>query len=131
MNIREIRSQRMKVDLLRERIECIQADIERTTQVPRNAPGGNVASDKLSAKVAKLVDLKAELADEVVALEAGIRAAEDLLTGLPEQQRRIMWLRYAEGLSWGEIAKRTRYSRHHCLCIHARALDKIAEKITA
>jgi len=126
MNLYDIRAQQVRVSLLRERIKALQSDIERITQVPRNMPGGAGAGhDALSGKVAKLVDLKAQLADRVAALELAALETESLLEGLPEQQRAIVWLRYVEGLSWRQVARRTRYSMQHCFRIHEAALKKI------
>jgi len=127
MNLYDIRAQRARVSLLRERIEALQSDIERITQVPRNMPGGAGAGhDVLSGKVAKLVDLKAHLADKVAALEMAALEAESLLDGLPEQQRMIVWLRCVEGLSWRQVARRVHYSEQHCRRIHKVAAEKMS-----
>lgn len=126
LNLYAIRQQRTRVDQLRERIECIQADLERITKVSRNLPTTGAATDRLSAKVAKLVDFKAQLADEVVALEVGIRAAEGVLDKLPAQQQRIMRLRYVDGLSWQRVARRIQCSRQNCWKLHEDAIKHIA-----
>lgn len=131
MNLYDIRAQRARVSLLRERIEALQSDIERITQVPRNMPGGAGAGhDALSGKVAKLVDLKAQLADKVAEVEAKTLEIDTLFSGLPEQQRTVLWFRYVEGLSWSAVSKRVGYSRRHCLRIHSAAIKKMAHNVT-
>lgn len=129
MNLHDIRAQRARVSLLRERIEALQSDIERITQVPRNMPGGAGAGhDALSGKVARLVDLKNELITRAEKLEAGMTEAERLLDGLPEQQRMIVWLRYVEGLSWRQVARKAHYGERHCRRINKRFWETIKQK---
>lgn len=125
-NIQTIRAQRMRADYLRERIACIRADIERTTAVLRNG-GGGTPSDKMSAAVAKLVDLQQKYVAEVAEIENSLQRAESALCALPEQQALIMRLRYVEGLSWANVARRAGLTCRYCLKIHEKAISNLQQ----
>lgn len=125
-NIKSIRAQRLRADFLRERIACIRADIERITAVPRNG-GGGTPSDKMAGAVAKLVDLQREYVAEVAEIENSLQAAELALCALPEQQALIMRLRYIEGLSWANVARRAGLTCRHCLKIHEKAISNLQQ----
>lgn len=130
MDIRQVRRQRQKVDELRERIICIQADIERTTAVIRAAAGNGYATDTLASQMAKLVDLQQQLTDEAILLQYGISEAESVLDALPEQQAKVIRLRYIEGLKWWQVAQGAGFSESSCKRINKVALKKIVRNDT-
>ena len=123
-DLRALRTQRLRADFLRERIECIRADLERITALPRNGTGGG-AGDKMSGPVAKLIDLQQQYAEEVVEIESSLQITELTLSQLPDKQQTILRLRYIEGLTWENVARRTHYDPSHCRRIHRVAMKYI------
>jgi len=127
MRIQNIRTQREKVELLRERIARLRSAMETgSRQLFTERLGPQDYRDKLAEDMARLDELERMLVDEVVSLESGIRMAERALEELPEQQRVILRLRYMEGLSWRTVAKHAHYSESHCKKIHKKAMEKMA-----
>jgi DNA-directed RNA polymerase specialized sigma24 family protein len=124
MNLYIIRQHRNKLEDLKERIERLRAAMEMGSRQLQLAPVRSGVRDKLADDMAKLDELERQYVGEVAALELEIRAAEGMLTALPEQQRTVVRLRYIEGLSWRLIARRTHYSERYCLKIHRAALKR-------
>jgi DNA-directed RNA polymerase specialized sigma24 family protein len=91
-------------------------------------PGNKSIKDRLAADMAKLDELEHQLHEELVLLEYDITQAEDELTSLPHQQCRIMRLRYVEGLSWPDVARKSNYSLDYCFILHRKAIENL-EKI--
>lgn len=87
--------------------------------------------DRTARLVAELVDAKREFRDlheesvrRMRTVAGVIRAIED------PQQKRLLELRYIEGLPWHEIAEKMYVSYRHVFRIHSRALEEAGEKIT-
>jgi len=125
-DLKDLRSQRYKIESLEERIARLRSAMEMGTRRMREVPGGgNYAVDRLSNDIARLDELERELMDEVMQLEQDIRFAEYSIDTLPEPQQKILRLRYIDGLSWQRIAQRTNYSVDHCFTLHRMATKKL------
>lgn len=86
--------------------------------------------DKL---VKRLNDLKlpelTEVYDEKIeSLKNRLKSIEDAFEGLEPVERRLMRLRYIDGLEWHQVAVRISYSWQQTHRIHARALIKLLNK---
>ena len=71
----------------------------------------------------------ADLANSVIAPDVDRVTAHDSLKGLQERDARILWLRFAEGLTVGEIADALGVSRSRTEKLLRRALQRLAEQL--
>ena len=56
----------------------------------------------------------------MIALEKQLETVDAELAKLPENQEKVLRLRYVEGLSWVQVSKKTYYNERYC-----RRLSKI------
>lgn len=115
-----------KVEKLNEEIERLRSAMESTTQVLSMAPGGGTARDKLSDQMGELMELMAQRNAEIIRLERAREAVEEFVLALPEQQAKVIRLRYVEGLSWERVSEKTNYGKRHCYKINKAVLEKMA-----
>jgi RNA polymerase sigma-B factor len=66
--------------------------------------------------------------DEVLRLVAHFATVEPVIRALPERQRHILYLRFFEGLTQGEIGERVGISQVHVSRLISRALGHIRRK---
>jgi RNA polymerase sigma factor (sigma-70 family) len=74
---------------------------------------------------ARIVALEDRLRASLAELAARSEALEAAIAKLPDRERLVLRLRYVEGLTWPEIAKRTNYSERAVLYIHCFALKAL------
>ena len=80
-------------------------------------------SDKMSDIMASVDDLDNEIADLKEELREARRTIEAL--PLPDQELRIICLRYEDGLKWEDVARAVHKSRSTVHRIHKSAVDKL------
>lgn len=73
-------------------------------------------------------DLAALYREKRQELAGRLRAMEEALETLGPTERKLMRLRYIEGLSWQAVSMRIHYSWKQTHRIHNNALRKLAEK---
>lgn len=110
---------------IERRIESLRGTLERTTQQMNGMPHGSDGSDKMASMVSEIVDLLGKLDERRVRIEEGMQEIERAFDALPDQQRRIMRLRYIEGMSWKKIARETHYAESHLIKIQRAALERL------
>ena len=89
-------------DLLRQR-EAIMARLTRVTTSYSGMPGGG-GGDIMTDGVAKLIEVEQEINDRIDALIALRREIEGCIRTVDSSaQRRVLRLRYIEGMSWKRI----------------------------
>ena len=114
-DLKNIRRKRQHVNTLKERIDRLRSGAEYPLrQLGELCSISNDVRDKLAEDVAKIVDLEHELALEVLALEQDITAVDQALAQLPENQEKVLRLRYCEGLPWKLVAVEAGYCVSHC-----------------
>jgi DNA-directed RNA polymerase specialized sigma24 family protein len=108
-------------------LECIKRTrsmLERMAPVYTAAPGsGDAQADRVGEGVAKLADLETAAQEKLEAyldFVAQVGAAIDTLA--EPDQRRVLRLRYLEGLRWEAIAEKTHFHERWCKELHHRAL---------
>lgn len=98
---------------------------------PSGMPGGGLGGDAVGKVVTQrlryqeLIDTKL---DELIALRGQIEAA---IEGLPSDARRLIRLRYIEGMSWERVAVELSYSVHWVWHWHGRILQQLAKDDSA
>lgn len=123
-----IRIERIRVYRLGERIERMRSMLERVTAVSdRNGGRSSAETDPMAARVAEMMDLETEWFDSMMALEKRVIVIGGHFGCLTSQQREVIHWRYVEGMSWPEVARRTHYSRRHCIRIRDRAVDRLTK----
>ena len=108
-------------DLLRQR-EAIMARLTRVTTSYSGMPGGG-GGDIMTDGVAKLIEVEQEINDRIDALIALRREIEGCIRTVDSSaQRRVLRLRYIEGMTWERVALEMHYERTQVWRLHGRAL---------
>lgn len=112
-----------------ERLEVLNARLvsvgsQRLDGMPRGGSGGDNKPDLLDAKD-RLVARYMGLCDELMKTQLAI---EEAIEWLEPVERLVMRHRYLEGLTWEQVCVAMDYSWRQTHNIHARALDRLAEK---
>lgn len=116
-----IREQRRNIDFIQERITLLRSAVEAGEHHLHYGSRSGSTADKLSADIAKILDLEAKLVTVTAQYAEEADLAELWIRQLPERERTIMQLRYIEGLTWREVAERTHYSEGHCKNLNTKA----------
>jgi DNA-directed RNA polymerase specialized sigma subunit len=108
-----------------EQIEILHAQATKITVVLSNTPKveSSEEQDKLAATVAKIVDLKKALReelDEYISLKA---EAIRLINSMPDSRHRLVLMhRYINGQTWEQIAVCMHYTYQWVHRLHGQAL---------
>ena len=98
---------------------------QRLDGMPRGGSGENyIQEERMDTKDALLAVYKAqeaELTEELLAIEKAIKKLEP-------RERRLVRLRYIDGLNWEQVAVEMDYSWRQMHRIHSDALDKLKEE---
>lgn len=119
-----------RIDRNAELIEELQSKAEKITTTYSLTPGGPWQEDSKATIVAKIVDLKRELAEDTEQLKAALALVRFMISTLDDyQQRAVLEYRYVCGYSWRMIRAALHYSRTQIYEIHIAALENIAESL--
>lgn len=93
------------------------------TDMPK---GCSASSDKLSGQMAKLEELEIKIANRLVQLVEIRQGITNAIEQLEDpNHRRVLSLRYLDGISWEEISVKMSYAWAQTHRTHSAALDKI------
>lgn len=114
---------------IEERLEVLNTRMfslgsPRLDGMPRSGSGGDNKPDLIDAKD-RLVERYMALGAELMKTQLEI---ENEIKWLDSVERRVMRHRYIEGLSWEQVCVAMDYSWRQTHNIHARALDRLAER---
>lgn len=123
------------LDVKREYAQVLEKlrDIEATMTSPRaqrldGMPRGGSGGDPMSAMVAQHITLEEKYREQLWRLAAAQGEVEELIESLEPKERKLMRHRYIDGLTWERVCVAMSYSWRQTHEIHAKALDKLAEK---
>ena len=106
-----------------EQIETLHAQVTKTTTVLSDMPKAGGEQDKLAKTIAKIVDLKRRLRDEIEEYielkEEAIRLIDSMSDG---RHRLVLTYRYINGKTWEEIAVEMHYTYQWVHRLHGQAL---------
>jgi DNA-directed RNA polymerase specialized sigma24 family protein len=102
------------VETLQERIERLRSRAEYTQQQLGECGRSDPTRDRLAEYVAELDELERQLTGEMIALEKQLVFVDAELAKLPENQEKVLRLRYVEGLGWKKVASLTGYCERQC-----------------
>jgi len=124
--LKQSRGRQAKIKRLDEEIEQLKSAMESTTQALSLAPGGGAVKDKLAEQMAEYMELIARRNEERIRAERLMEAVEEFIASLPEQQAKVIRLRYVDGLSWTQVADKANYGKRHCYKINEAVFKKMA-----
>ena len=114
---------------LEGRIRRLRDASERITTQLTGMPRGSSGEDRLAAIVSEITDLETELCEKIVKIEREMQEADKLIDELPDAtHRRLLRLRYYEGLSWKKIGKIMHYDVSTLLRKEKKALKELEGK---
>ena len=112
-------------DLLRRKEEILSR-LTRITPTYSGMPGGSGDSDKYTNGVAKIIELDHEIDDKIDKLVDMRRKIEGYIDGISDSLlRRVLKLRYIDGMSWERIAIEMGYERRQVFRLHGDALKSL------
>ena len=121
-DLKNVRRQKLRVEALQERIERLRSRAEYTQQQLGECGRSDPTRDRLAEYVAELEELERQLTGELIALEKQLVFVDAELAKLPENQEKVLRLRYVNCYTWNEIAKQTHYSVRNCQLNHRKAI---------
>lgn len=119
-DLKNVRRQKLRVEALQERIEQLRSRAEYTQQRLGECGRSDPTRDRLAEYVAELDELERQLTGEMITLEKQLLVVDAELAKLPENQERVLRLRYVEGLAWERIARKVSYSSRQCRRIQSK-----------
>lgn len=125
-DLKNVRRQKLRVESLQERIERLRSRAEYTQQQLGECGRSDPTRDRLAEYVAELDELERQLTGEMIALEKQLVFVDAELAKLPENQEKVLRLRYVNCQTWNEIAHQTHYSARNCQIYHLKAIHRIA-----
>lgn len=120
-----LRSYNERLRSLERQKEQLRDAVTNMTQRLTGMPSGGDGHDRMMAFVARLDELEARYADLIAEQAEARLQVERALLLLPEQQERVLRLRYIEGLSWKKIGKIMHYDVSTLIRKHKNALKKL------
>ena len=101
--------------------------LERVTQSMERIPcAGSAEPDKISDGVVNLIEMERAAIQKYGAYLEYVKIVEHELDAIPDpNQRRILKLRYLDGLLWEEISEKTIFHERWCRELHNRGLKEI------
>ena len=126
-DLKEIRYLRREIEGDAERIARLQSALESVVKPLQRIRGGRTFEDRLSGKVAKVLDMQEKLLWKVMVCEGRIEAVEKELDVLPHHMSIVMRMRYFDDMEWLQIAETLHYSMRWCTHLHRRALDRLED----
>lgn len=113
-DLKNVRRQKLRVEALQERIERLRSRAEYNQRQLGECGRSDPTRDRLAEYAAELDELERELTGEMIELEKQLAVVDAELAKLPENQEKVLRLRYMEGLGWEKVARKMRYSSRQC-----------------
>ncbi len=85
--------------------------------------------DKMSGQVARIIELQDTINEQLARMYALQKSIREKISGMPEREKRLLTLKYIEGMTWEEVAVDMDYSWQHIHRLHSRALRLINKKM--
>lgn len=116
-DLKNVRRQKLRVEALQERIERLRSRAEYTQQQLGECGRSDPTRDRIAEYVAELDELERQLTGEMIALEKQLVVVDAELAKLPENQEKVLRLRYVEGMNWRKVADKVGYSTRQAIRI--------------
>lgn len=126
-DLKNVRRQKLRVAALEERIERLRSRAEYNQRQLGECGRSDPARDHLAEYTAELDELERELTGEMIALEKQLAFVDVELAKLPENQEKVLRLRFIENFSWRKIALVVKYSERNCFLLQELAINKLKQ----
>lgn len=113
-DLKNVRRQKLRVESLQQRIERLRSRAECTQQQLGECCRSDPTRDRLAEYVVELDELERQLTGEMIALEKQLVIVDAELAKLPENQEKVLRLRYVDGVSWNFISRKMNYCERYC-----------------
>lgn len=121
--LRKVRHLDKTVSAKMEQIEILHAQVTKTTTTLSDMPKGGGEQDKLAATIAKIVDLKRGLHEEIEEYICLKKEAIRLIDSMDDGRHRLVLTHYYLNLkTWEETAVSMNYSYRSVHYFHGQAL---------
>ena len=122
--LREYRQLELRREELRERIaRLIEGGTRTTPSMTAASGGGTGAYSKVENAAIEIIDLTSQIDTEIQRLSSRCWVIQDAINGIRnERYKRLLELRYIDGLRWRDVNARLYISRQHSTKLHAEAL---------
>ncbi|MEA5047443.1 MAG: sigma factor-like helix-turn-helix DNA-binding protein [Eubacteriales bacterium] len=124
-DLKNVRRQKLRVEDLQERIERLRSRAEYNQRQLGECGRSDPTRDRLAEYAAELDELERELTGEMIALEKQLAYVDTELAKLPENQEKVLRLRYVDGMSWRKVARLLNYCEQYCKSINVKAKGNI------
>ena len=125
--LKEYRYTKENIEELEERLAEIDSRFNRITQNFESMPQGNEKRDKMAEMVAAKEDLEKEINQELIKSYKLMSEVEACIKELQEEEKRLIRLRYIDGLNWELICVKMCYSWRSIHYKHSDILKKISK----
>ena len=125
--LNEYRYIRENIEELENRLAEVDARFTKITQSFESSPQSNEHKDKMAEMVAAKEDLENEINLEVKRSWLKMKEVEETIEELSEEEKRIIRLRYIDGLNWELICVKMCYSWRSIHYKHSDILKKISK----
>ena len=113
-DLKNVRRQKLRVESLQDRIERLRSRAKYTQQQLGDCGRSDPTRDRLAEYVAELDALERQLTGEMITLEKQLVVVDTELAKLPENQEKVLRLRYVEGMEWEKVAREVGYCTRQC-----------------
>ena len=121
--LRRVRHLDSTISAKLEQIETLHAQVTKTTSVLSDMPRSGGEQDRLAKTIAKIVDLKKKLRDEIEEYIELKEEAIELIDSMSDGRHRlVLTYRYINGKTWEEIAVEMHYTYKWVHVLHGQAL---------
>ena len=125
--LRELHRERQRI---RDRMDQLRASVQRTSPNLDGMPHGGQQRDIMAEYAANFEDairtlgtIEQRLTERIDMVEMGIRDAN-----LPPRETAVIWCRFVEGMSIGQVSHELNYSRSRTYDLYKMALQRMFGK---
>ena len=113
-DLKNVRRQKLRIEALQDRIERLRSRAKYNQRQLGECGRSDPTRDRLAEYAAELDELERELTGEMIALEKQLVVVDAELAKLPENQEKVLRLRYITGFDWNKVAIKMHYSDRYC-----------------
>lgn len=124
-DLKSLKTDEEEINRLKRRIADLREEARSLTQTMSDMPRGGRSDDKMASFAAQLDSLQRTFGEKLVALQNKRIRIDTEVDELPEQQKRVIRLRFYDRMSWRKIARITHYNEDHCRKIKTAAMKRL------
>lgn len=132
MTKKELREYRWLVKNIQE-MEDELAELETqathiTSSLKEDVVDYTSCKDKMSGQVARIIELQDTINEQLARMYVLQKNIREKISGMPEREKRLLTLKYIEGMTWEEVAVDMDYCWRQIHYIHSKALKMLKTK---